>query len=106
MKDWTAAVPAAEPRERGQVRPRDEPKGKGKGKEKKVKLTANDGVVRVAATYQGRKVCGAFNGTKGCERNEKWCPQKGVHVCGFIKADGSVCGATDHGARSKFHLRG
>ena len=104
MRDWTAAAPVSEPREpRGQIRPRDEPtsKGKGKGKDKRAKLTGNDHVFKVTSMYNKQKVCGAFNGRKGCVDNSRYCPQKGLHICSYIKVNGEVCAAKDHGA--EFH---
>ena len=40
----------------------------------------------------GQKICGSYNSKRGCCKNEKNCPAKGKHVCGYIlDENGRVC---------------
>ena len=48
------------------------------------------------------KLCGAYNGPRGCVDRERDCPQKGKHWCSVILADGTVCKARDHCAVTHF----
>ena len=69
------------------------PKGKGKGKP-------------ASRDQQGRLICGAFNGRKGCKTP---CPQNQRHTCNVTASDGLACegryGKPGHCA-SKCPLRG
>ena len=92
--------------QRGQVRARSDSKGKGAGKDKGKKGKTNGpdpfyGVKR-ASTENGIKFCGAFNGAKGCTRQDKHCPQQAKHQCNVIKPDGDICRSTSHGAAGHF----
>ena len=76
--------------------------GKGGGKKGGGKEGSKGGKTRgqiASRTRSGEKLCGAFNGKRGCKRNGTDCPQQAVHRCGVITgADGTVCYATSHGA--------
>ena len=106
IRDGAAAADSSDGgQQRGQVRARSEPKGKGGGKDKGKKgKTAPDDFhgVRRASTHNGMKFCGAFNGKRGCVRNEKSCPQGAKHQCSVIKPNGDVCRSTAHGACGHF----
>ena len=40
----------------------------------------------------GGKICGAFNGKRGCVRRESDCPSNGSHVCGYVvDHEGTPC---------------
>ena len=55
-------------------------------------------------TRNGEKLCGAFNGKKGCKKYARYCPQGAMHRCGVITGrDGSVCYSTKHGANDHEH---
>ena len=46
--------------------------------------------------FDGRKLCGAYNGRKGCP-NHKNCPQGGEHRCAYVvDSSGKVCGRQVH----------
>jgi len=53
---------------------------------------------QASCTLAGKKICGAFNGKKGCKANDKECPNWGLHICNWIiEPNGDVCGARKHG---------
>ena len=85
------------PTQRGRSRsPRGQQtsKGKGSGKVKNYKV----GTLRLQVG--STKICGAYNGKRGCESRDKAnCPQGGAHKCAFVMNEkGDICGRTDHGA--------
>ena len=98
---------------RGQVRPRDEGTNTGKGgkggkggkngKQQRLPQPNHTGQIKIQSMYKGQKVCGAFNSVRGCTPNERGCPQRGQHICGYIRPDGATCGDRTHGAT--FHQR-
>ena len=85
---------------RGQVRPRSEDKGKGggKGKEKGKGAKGSQDYKKASVDRNRNKICGAFNGTRGCVWNDKQCPQQGKHICSVILPNGNICGSREHGA--------
>ena len=91
-------ISAPLPHTRGGVslRPRSRSRGNGKGKGKEKHYAV--GSLRILGP--SGKLCGAFNGRRGCTSSSaKKCPQKGKHCCGYIVSEyGDICGATDHGA--------
>ena len=74
--------------------------GKGKGKKGGGKEGGKGGKVQgeiATKTRAGEKLCGAFNGKRGCKRDG--CPQGAVHRCGVLTGnDGTVCYSSSHGA--------
>ena len=81
--------------------------GSGKGP-KQIKLENAGGGkdplfgVKRASFANGAKLCGAFNGSKGCVWNERNCPKRAKHACNVIKPNGEVCLSTTHGASGHF----
>ena len=72
--------------------------GAGKGKD----------TLRTASTLPGGKarLCGAWNSHKGCTRGEAQCPQRALHRCSVILADGTICQARDHPAVEHYYVVG
>ena len=99
MQDAEAAGSYIQP-PRGQKRPAEgkgaggkNPKGKGKGKQ-------------ASRDQQGRLICSAFNGRKGCKAP---CPFNQRHTCNVMASDGLACecrwGKPGHSA-AKCPMRG
>ena len=110
MKDTLAVASQADSSSsevpRGQVRQRDEGKGaKGKSRgEKKARLSPTK--VRTASTDKnGTKLCGAFNGKRGCVARGRDCPQRGRHLCSVILPNGEICKDKTHTAMTHFQAR-
>ena len=51
---------------------------------------------KLSQDSNGNKFCGKFNSAKGCTRDERDCPQKGIHGCNIRLRSGQGCGRRDH----------
>ena len=75
--------------------------GKGSGKR------SLEGIKMAQYDSKKQKICGAYNGKKGCS---DLCPRKQRHVCNVIAPDGKACegrtGHPKHSASNCPHLRG
>ena len=100
IRDGASSSDGQDGGRRGQVRQRQEDKGKGGGKGGKAKAAKGAPYFKRASVDKktGKKLCGAYNGFRGCVWNEKQCPQQGRHVCNVIMPSGEICGSREHGA--------
>ena len=110
MRDGLNYVAAdAPPEAQGLKRQRDD-KGKGGAKGKAASSGGGQGGPRAALrtatkNAKGKKLCGAFNGNKGCSLDPRSCPQAGLHVCSVILPNGQICGSNRGGALDHPHPR-
>ena len=79
-------------------------KGNAKGNGKGVGSHSQSKVAKVGSistkTRKGDKLCGAYNGKKGCTRDHRQCPQKALHRCGVITAEDGFVSTQTMGHRT------